>query len=408
MTRVLSFLAAATFLTACGGGAAYTRDGAVGRLSTRAVDWNPTKADVGKVAAVADRDTDVVVFSDGVATVMESGAVSMVDRSVSKWTGAATIPAADGGMPWIVGLDDKGHVRRLRARAGFEDVSARWGLEKARVLSASGIGAHGAAFLLDQGIAAAPGDGHVVRLGGVPITALAGGGGAFAGVSNGSVLRIDPSSYATKSFSLGDSAIATAVDDAGKVYAATSEAVYAENEKGELALKFKATMGTIHGLVASKGRVWFAEGGELGTIEAGRVVATTGAKMPANGRLFPSTTGDVWIVDNGTLLRVATDAGAPAPIAQGPSTHTPGPTAPPSTVSPDDAWRAQIQPVFARACSACHLPGGPAGIDLSTSAAWLKHKGDVKERVLDTKDMPPKGHPLSDADMNAIRAWVSH
>src|SRR5438105_4736228 len=121
MKRSLSFsaLIVAPLLVACGGAGPYSRDGGVQRLATRTVDWNPTHADVGHVAAVADRGGDVVVFADGAATVMESGAVSLVDRSVPKWTGAATIPAADGGVPWIVGLDDRGHVRRLRARAGF-------------------------------------------------------------------------------------------------------------------------------------------------------------------------------------------------------------------------------------------------------------------------------------------------
>jgi Cytochrome C oxidase, cbb3-type, subunit III len=408
MKRASSFLGLAApallaFASGCGGAGPYSRDGGVQRLATRAVDWNPTHADVGRVAAVADRGTDVVVFADGAATVMESGAVSLVDRSVPKWTSAATIPAADGGVPWIVGLDDHGHVHRLRARTGFEDVSGRWGLENAHVLGAVGLGDRGAAFLFDGGMAVASGNGKVVRLGGVPISMVAGGGGAFAGVSSGDVVRVDPSSFATKSFALGG-AIATAVDEAGHLYAATPDAVYAENDKGELALRFKATLGAIHGLVASKGRVWFAEGPELGAIEGATVVATTGAKLPPGGRLFASTTGDVWIVDGGVLTRFARDAGVAGP---GPSPGTTAPGTPPSTLSPDDSWRAQIQPVFARACASCHLPNGPAGIDLSTSAAWIKRKADVKERVLDTKDMPPKGHPLGEADMAAIRAWIA-
>ncbi len=401
MKTTLSF-ALPLLLAACGGAGPYSRDGGVQRLATRAVDWNPTHADVGHVAAVADRGGDVVVFSDGAATVMESGAVSLVDRSVAKWIGAATIPAADGGVPWIVGLDDKGRVRRLRARTGFEDVSARWGLEKSRVLGAASLGAHGAAFLYDGGIAMAGGDGKVVRLGGVPITTLAAGGGVGAGVSNGAIVRVDPSSFATKSFALGD-AIATAVDDGGRLYAATPDAVYAENDKGELTLRFRATLGAIHGLVASKGRVWFAEGPELGAIEDGHVVATTGAKLPPAGRLFPSTSGDVWIVAGGALVRIARDAGQAQPTTP----SAPGAPTTPSTVGHDDAWSAQVQPVFARSCSACHLPGGPAGIDLSTPAAWQKHKGDVKARVVEKRDMPPYGHPLAPSDLAAIQAWLA-
>ncbi len=407
MSRALSLVAPALLLaSACGGAGPYSRDGGVPRLQTRAVDWNPTHADVGRVVAVADRGSDVVVFADGAATVLESGAVALVDRSVAKWTGAATIPAADGGAPWIVGLDDRGHLRRLRARAGFEDVSARWGLEKSRVTGAAPLGDRGAAFLLDGGLAVARGDGNVVRLGGVPVTALAGGGGAFAGVTEGAVVRVDPATFATKSFALGD-VVATAVDGAGHVYAATTDAVYAENDKGELTLRFRATLGPIHGLVASSGRVWFAEGPELGVLEEGRAMATTGAALPPGGRLFPSTSGDVWIVAAGALTRVAKDTGAAAaPPPTAPATATPASTGP----SGDDAWRANLQPVFARACAKCHLPGGQAGIDLSTSAGWQKHKGDVKARVLELRDMPPYGSgvTLSDADLGAIRAWLAH
>ena len=125
-------LVLASALVACGGSSAYTRDGGVARLTTHDVEWNPTHADVGHVVAVADRGTEVVVFADGSATVLDSGAVSLVDRSVKTWSYAATLPAADGGVPWVVGIDDRGHVRRLRARQGFEDVSARWGRDARR------------------------------------------------------------------------------------------------------------------------------------------------------------------------------------------------------------------------------------------------------------------------------------
>jgi hypothetical protein len=212
--------------------------------------------------------------------------------------------------------------------------------------------------------------------------ALAGNGGASAVLAPESVIRVDVATRATRAYPL-PGAIAVALDDAGKLYAATSDALYAEDDRGELVLRFRATMGAIHGLVASKGHIWFAEGSELGTIQKGSVLATSGANLPPDARLWPSTTSDVWLVSHGKLLRFAQGDGIG--IAQ---------------------WFSYIQPIFARACAKCHLPNGPAGVDLSTEAAWRARKSDIRERVVEERTMPPKGHPLDDADRGAIRHWL--
>jgi mono/diheme cytochrome c family protein len=70
------------------------------------------------------------------------------------------------------------------------------------------------------------------------------------------------------------------------------------------------------------------------------------------------------------------------------------------------AFRASIAPVFARACSSCHLPSGPSGIDLSTPEAWQAERANIHDRVVVRHTMPPEGHTLSDTDLAAIRAWT--
>jgi mono/diheme cytochrome c family protein len=364
-------------------------------LAVRAVDWNPTHVEVGRVTAVADRGTEVAVFSEGAATVLDAGAVTVVDRAVARWTSAATIAAADGSGTWLVGIDGDGRVRRLRGRAGFEDVSARWGLEHASVLDVA-TSPRGAVFVILPALSSqspymhpppelAVADGaRVAHFSGITPRAVAAGGGVIACATTNGV--VTASGASTRRFPL-EPILDVAVDDAGKVYAATPDAVYAEDDKGELVLRARAALGPIHGLVASKGRVWFAEGQELGVIEAGQVLATSGAKVAPEARLWPSTSGDVWVIARGRLLRFARDA----PAGSGPVR---------------DAWLRDVEPVFARACAKCHSPGGPAGVDLSTFDAWRAKTSDIKERVLDARTMPPKGHPLADADREQIRRWV--
>ncbi|MGE5181480.1 MAG: c-type cytochrome, partial [Acidobacteriota bacterium] len=73
----------------------------------------------------------------------------------------------------------------------------------------------------------------------------------------------------------------------------------------------------------------------------------------------------------------------------------------------DAAWQAQIAPVFQRVCAHCHLPGGEAGIDLSTAAAWASERAEIVRRVLETRTMPPAGTELTDADRAALEHWAS-
>ncbi|MEO8876609.1 MAG: cytochrome c, partial [Polyangiaceae bacterium] len=69
-------------------------------------------------------------------------------------------------------------------------------------------------------------------------------------------------------------------------------------------------------------------------------------------------------------------------------------------------WNSAIQPIFARSCAICHLPGGVSGTDLSTAAAWNSEHDAIRDRVVIKHTMPPSGHPLADADRAAIGAWV--
>jgi mono/diheme cytochrome c family protein len=106
-------------------------------------------------------------------------------------------------------------------------------------------------------------------------------------------------------------------------------------------------------------------------------------QVPENCRIFGSASGDVWLAAPGKLQRISIDR-----------------------ASDDPLWRAQVAPVFQRVCAHCHLPGGEAGIDLSTPAAWQTERAELVRRVLVTRTMPPAGTELSDSDRAAVAAWL--
>jgi mono/diheme cytochrome c family protein len=335
------------------------------------------------VRAVADAGNVVAVFGDGGATVLSSGAVVATDRSVTDWVGARTIAGADGSARWIVGIDGRGHLYYLRGSSSFEDVSARYGLDGRRVRGAAMLDASRVGFLLDGEIALADGR-RVTRFGAMPFTDLVGGGGRGAGVAPDALVFFDAARLSARTYPLHGVTHA-AVGPDGRLYAATSRAVYAALPDGELGLVYDAGEESIHGLVASGGHVWFADGPELGVVDGEKVAETAGARLAGDATLAASSSGDVWVMAAGGLQRFARVDPEPALGA---------------------AWSGTLASIFARVCSACHQPNGSAGTDLSTAEAWQSERSAIRARVVVSKTMPPEGHPLSDADRAAIGSWL--
>jgi hypothetical protein len=360
--------------------------GGVGLLHVRAVDWNPGHAPIEGVKAVADAGGDVVAFADGAATVLSGGKVVAVDKSVPRWLSAGTLPAADGSGTWIVGVDGDGRLRRLLGKSSLEPVSDRFGLAADHVVGVASLGGTVAGFRLAGEIAVADGT-HVTRYTTGPLASLTGGGGRAA--LGGDPLRVfEVEGKRVSAFAVPDlspsggpgPASFVAVTAAGKLFVATPEVIWAEDEKGDLRVRFEAPGPTLHGLAAAGDRVWFAEGAELGVVENGRVLETQGAHVSPAAALSGSPSGDVWTLTGGSLARYA--------------------------VAADADWDELIAPVFHRVCETCHRPGGEAGVTLATREPWEKRRQLIQRRVLVDRDMPPPGKPIGEADRAAIRAWV--
>jgi len=381
-SAILAVAAAGALLAGCGPAAHSREAGAVTALAVRPVAWNPAGAPVGHVRAVADGGTVVAVFGDRGATFLSSGAVVGTDSHVTDWTGARTITGADGSARWIVGIDGKGHLYYVRGLAALQDVSSRYGLQGRAVRGAAMIDPGHVGFLLDGEVAIADGS-RVVRYTTGPLAELAGGAGRGAGVGTDALVLFGPTT-SSRSYALPGVTHA-AIGPDGRLYAATRRAVFEARPDGQLALVYDAEADSVHGLVASGDRVWFADGAELGMVDGDHVAETSGAHVASDASLAPSPSGDVWVLASGALQRFARVDPHPAPA---------------------DSWANGVAPIFARVCSECHQRNGSSGTDLSTPDAWQAERAAIVDRVVVSKSMPPEGHPLSDQDRQTIRAWV--
>ncbi len=358
------------------------------RMDVHAVEWNPTHADVGHAEGLLliDDSGVVVVFAGETATIIDAGAVDAVDTHSAAWRGATVIPAPDGTGEWIVTVDVRNvDCFLLLGRKRFDPIASRFGVEAGQVEAMTGAGDGLVGVGLAGGKLAIADGTKVTGYGGAPaIKALVSGVGKIAALTTDGIWVVDGAAKAPTTFHL-EGAEYIAIDGSGRLYAATDDAVYAAQDDGTLHLRFASSDSAIHGLVRSKGRIWFADGTELGDVIDADVARTRDAHVAPHARIFGSESGDVWTID---------DHGAVARWAFGSNDAAPA------------AWASTAAPVFARVCSSCHAAKGSSGIDLSSEATWVAKRDKIRERVLEKRDMPPRGTVLSEADRLAIERFA--
>ena len=376
-------------LLSCAGTLPRTESGApVSALVLRPVEWNTASVPLVHVRGVVDDGNVVVVVADGGARILVAGALAATDAKATDATVMAVVPGADGTAQWLVLAEASGHLRYLHNLSTFEDVSARYGLVTEAVHGVTALGEGASEFLLDHEIAIADGH-HLTRYATLPLTELAGANGVSVGVATDAIVVIRVKEQTRATYPLPHVTHA-AVGMDGRVYASTPDSLYASDASGQLSRVFRASHPTLHGLVASRDHVWFADAGELGLVEGATIAETHGANLGHGATLRASSTGDVWVLDGGALQRfqaVATSSIAPAEWSSAESSRG-------------------VSAVFARACAACHRTGGVAGLDLSSHSAWEQNRAAIVQRVVVARTMPPGGHTLSDADRAAVEAWA--
>lgn len=70
-----------------------------------------------------------------------------------------------------------------------------------------------------------------------------------------------------------------------------------------------------------------------------------------------------------------------------------------------DAWARDVEPVFRRACTPCHLPGDVTDIDLTSAGRWEAMRAKIHRRVIEERTMPPE-RELPAADRAVLRDWL--
>jgi hypothetical protein len=362
----------------------------------RAVDWDPGHAVTGPVVSVLDAGDDLVVFEADRATVFVDGAVAATEKRPTGWSSGALLPAPDRSGEWMLGLDREGKMHRLRARKGFEPVSARFGLGGTRVIGAAAVGGKEAIFSVEGGFALSDGD-HLRRFA-EPEKIRAVAGGPFTAVvaMEDRVLVVDTRTGRSDRYELA--AAAVAVDSRGRVLVETERALYtteppAERPEGAgpRALELVFAGRRLHGLARSGDRMYFADESNLYTLEVDGTHRASGVVVDPDARLEGSTTGDVWVLSR---------AGKLSRFARGSAVARPAESSAPT-------YARDIAPLISRDCGPCHAEGGETGIVLTAEAGLRSRRDLVRQRVLVDGDMPPKSRPLPAADKALLERWLS-
>ena len=257
------------------------------------------------------------------------------------------IPAGDLAGQWLVGVDGKGHLRRLRDRAVLEDVSDRYGLRSGVIsdLAAADV-ATATVFALENELAVADGKtSFAIQSSCGTCKAAADEWWAFPTAPR---LRSSRAVASSKRFGLPQAAVATVIDNGGP--------------GGDCDQRLRC----IASRVASWARrsmcfmcrrmrrfwVWRSRAARCGYRWAmpWRFGQRCDPKspplaLPADAKLFGSPTGDVWVLSSGMLRRFGEDSGGGAD---------------------EEVWRQTVQPVFTRLCALCHMPGQrqPGSVDV--------------------------------------------
>ncbi len=360
-------------------------------IPLRGVSWNPSKQDIKDVIAVADAGKIVGIFrASSVSLLVDGSLVATIPHSPG-WVDAAVVPALDESGTWIVGVDQKGTLWRVRDQSSLEEVTARYGLGgPVRELCAA-PGGRLTAFLLPSGVAVA--DAVHLRLYPATFQSIACGLTSVIGVKPDSVSLLTEGAASWHTYALPGARAAMGAD--GHLVVSVKDHLYVESSQGTLEDTFTAEH-PLRVVAAANQGAWVLDGARLTRWEGGSLRASELVVPSPEARLIPSSSGGIWELDHGSLQRfephgepqLPAHAAGAAPVVAGVS------------------WDSELRPVFQRSCVPCHDVRGSAGFELTSLEAWQKNRGAIEQTVLQEHSMPPPGTPLSDADRETIHRWV--
>ena len=295
------------------------------------------------------------------------------------WTSAAAIPALDGDGRWIVATRFDGTLWRIRLDGELEAIGTRFGIthEPFRAVASAGSTI---AVLLDRALLVTDDGVHITRYdldGAHASLAVAEDRIALASPHAISLWNLTTSTRRTFAIDNTRAAFLDADSKAPRLVAMSSRGIWIEHGSALEPLD----IGTVAASAIAGAHLWLEVGKRLYVVTDTTPLDTTVASA-GNEPIFGAPNGDVWIGDHG-LRRYSLGAS-----------------------TGDPTWTAKIQPIFQRVCAHCHLPGGDADLDLSTSASWTLEHDEIVRRVLVTTTMPPAGTVLTDDDRATLSAWL--
>jgi len=352
--------------------------GACHGAAVRDVPATRSELSVHDVVAVTQEGEALYVFERDRATITRAGiAVATLRPPVGEWAEATTLPALDGEGTWVVARGSAGELWRILASGELEPIHDRFQLAGARAIGAAG---DTIALATSDGVAVVRDRSHLARFATPAVGELAVGKGRIAVRRDGTIEVWDLTAATRVHYQVAGASRIAFLDPAGAPRLVVAAAGGVLVERGG-ALRALATPGSVADVAVAGARLWLRSGAALYVGDGNTLARVPGA--PA-GKLFGLASGDVVVAapDHATRLALA------AP-------------------SDDPRWDADVRPIFERVCARCHLPGGTADVDLSTPAAWRAHHGELVDRVVENRTMPPAGVELSDADRHTLAVWLA-
>jgi hypothetical protein len=295
--------------------------------------------------------------------------------------GGARVAASDGTGQWDL-VTAQGTIWRVAADGTTESVAARYGLEAKKVASTVTIDDEQFAIQYQDGFAVVS-KSEVKLFAQVGISSIAGASGKFAYLTKDTARVLDTKTGQLVAFTVTD-AKGAAFDSKGRLIVTAASTVYREVD-GALAplLEGQATLGAPR---TSGGKVWITSGAELLLLEDDRVFKTSGLALDAATTIYGSSSGDVWLSRSSGVTRLRHGTAGNAL---------------------EQKWQADVLPIYAKVCSACHGPTGSAKIDLSSYNSWVSRKAALSDRLVVLADMPPAGVTLSADDRSKLAGFVA-
>ena len=307
------------------------------------------------------------------------------------WTSAASIPALDGDGRWIVATRFDDTLWRVRLDGELEPIGSRFGLT-ARITSArSPAPARPSRVLLDSRACSSTERRR-------PRHALRPRGAARIARGRAGSRRARERSRDRGLGPRGERSAAFAVDErAPGVPRRRSQDRRGSSSPRRTACGSSTPTSSSRSTSRtsppprSPARGCGSRSASASTSSATRRALDTTVASAGDEPMFGAPNGDVWVGANG-LRRYALGGGARR----------------------SDVARTGRSPIFERVCAHCHLPGGDAGVDLSTAASWTAEHDELVRRVVITRTMPPAGTDLDDADRATLcgvarrEAVISH